>query len=453
MSTRIIHTHSMYIARVHNTRGCHENLIFYSHFVSCLIRFLCVTSSFSSSLPRVSIRCVARGVRRTDGSLPQSRQPFIALVYPAHDLAAFHGRTTMANVADSGSSVAKKQGAIKIAGQTVALFNDAHFKKVRESYKIDDNAIVKSGSDCTGKEEFDFAWLAPSGGKGGDLMGFTKVFGKDRKTSRTGGFIIKEMKGDDHKSMIDFHEEYCKHIAAGDSFISAFFFHFRHEEMNQNFIVMNNCMPGRGMEDMYDLKGGTADDKTQRLKGKKIVEVHKRCWSPMNCGLNITPERTDYLQGKRHAKTVKFHVTKQNREIIVKTIKKDTDFLKSCNLMDYSLLVGVKRDPDLFCKGVTETQPFIGEYKDAGPEAYYIGIVDFLQGWNCKKDMAHYIKLCAPKPLSTVKPSIYGTRFYHHFKAHFVGDAGFLAKTSFYEPSTKTAADGTSANQVNVETR
>ena len=345
----------------------------------------------------------------------------------------------MASVVDSsGSGPVRptRQSDIKIAGCKVALYNDNHFAKVRSAHKVESNSIFPVGIWSTGAEEFSFDWLRPSGGKGGDLMGFSKVFSKDRKTSRIGAFIIKEMKGDDHKSMLDFCNEYCAHIAKGNSFISAFYYHFYHEERQQNFIVMNNCMPGGGFLDMYDLKGGTADDKTQKLDGVKINEIHKRCWSPMNCGIGITQERRDYFEGKKRAKRMVFTVTKENREIIVQRIKNDTDFLKRCNWMDYSLLVGAKRDPSLFCVGVTPDQPYIGKTKEHEAQAYYIGIIDFLQGWNMKKAIAHYLKMCAPKPLSTVNPRRYGDRFYRHFREHVKGTAEKIAKTSVYEKNT-----------------
>ena len=69
-----------------------------------------------------------------------------------------------------------------------------------------------------------------------------------------------------------------------------------------NFVVMANCMPGVDkVKDMFDLKG-SADDKTQLQNGVKVDEIHKRCWSPMNCGIGITQERMDYARGKKKMK-------------------------------------------------------------------------------------------------------------------------------------------------------
>jgi hypothetical protein len=342
----------------------------------------------------------------------------------------------MANIVDASLLTAQPTN-IKIGGETIKLFNDAEFKKVRTFRNVADDAITSVDKAFTGKDEFDFQTLRESGGKGGDLMGFTKIYSEDRENSKVGNYIIKEMKGDDHKSLTSYVNEYCHHVTDKHSYITCFYFHFqttkdmiiknkklkkpRSMKAGTNFVVMANCMPGVDkVKDMFDLKG-SADDKTQLQNGVKVDEVHKRCWSPMNCGIGITQERQDYARGKKKAFTCDFIVTKENRKIILDVIKYDTDFLAACNLMDYSLLVGIKRgSPEDFIPGITPDQPYLGTPKKTGkPEAYYIGIIDFLQGWNWKKDVASCLKTFAPKPLSTVKPAIYGPRFYDFFDNKF----------------------------------
>jgi hypothetical protein len=51
--------------------------------------------------------------------------------------------------------------------------------------------------------------------------------------------------------------------------------------------------------------------------------------------------------------------------------------------------------------------------------AYYVGIIDFLQFYNCGKKCAHHIKCCDLKPLATVHPSVYGVRFEDYFNQKF----------------------------------
>ena len=201
----------------------------------------------------------------------------------------------MATVVDTAKKIPRSSN-IKIGGETVKLFNDEAFKKVRKFRNVADDAISPVGKDYSGKNEFDFNSLRESGGKGGDLMGFTKIYSKDRSSNRVGSFIVKEMKGDDHKSLTTYVDEYCQHVSEGNSFITCFYFHFQTTRQlhidntkvkktlpaGTNFIVMANCMPGADkVKDMYDLKG-SADDKTQVQNGVKVPEVHKRCWSMYN---------------------------------------------------------------------------------------------------------------------------------------------------------------------------
>ena len=51
--------------------------------------------------------------------------------------------------------------------------------------------------------------------------------------------------------------------------------------------------------------------------------------------------------------------------------------------------------------------------------AYYVGIIDFLQFYNCGKKIAHVIKCCDVKPLATVNPTEYGLRFEDYFFKKF----------------------------------
>ena len=117
----------------------------------------------------------------------------------------------MANIVDASLLTAQPTN-IKIGGETIKLFNDAEFKKVRTFRNVADDAITSVDKAFTGKDEFDFQTLRESGGKGGDLMGFTKIYSEDRENSKVGNYIIKEMKGDDHKSLTSYVKEYCHHV-------------------------------------------------------------------------------------------------------------------------------------------------------------------------------------------------------------------------------------------------
>jgi hypothetical protein len=342
-------------------------------------------------------------------------------------------------------------GLTSVSGETVRLINDTHYAPVREKYGVPLRLFAN-------REYWDFDKLKPSGGKGGDMMGRTS----------DGAFFIKEVSGGDQKTLLKYSKGYTEHICKTESFISRFYMHFERVESKKFYVVMNNWHldarrknaavvedsvetpaaasianepkgPYKVKGDFvglnqfincYDLKG-SADDKTQRFDGAVLVEVHKRCWSPMMCGCGITEERKSYYEGKQHAKDVKFEVTQQDYNVITERIRADVDLLTDLGLMDYSLLVGIKRCPVSsagefklsggFTAGDATDQPYLVTH-DGVESAYYIGIIDFLQEWVCGKKCAQCIKTCAgaPKPLATAPPSVYGPRFLECFQSKFV---------------------------------
>ena len=61
----------------------------------------------------------------------------------------------MATVVDAAKKLPQSSN-IKIGGETVKLFNDEAFKKVRVFRNVADDAISPVGKDYSGKNEFDF---------------------------------------------------------------------------------------------------------------------------------------------------------------------------------------------------------------------------------------------------------------------------------------------------------
>merc|ERR1712046_127560 len=114
------------------------------------------------------------------------------------------------------------------------------------------------------------------------------------------------------------------------------------------FIAMRNLMPDKGpWIARYDLKG-CADDKTLEKHGKRIHAVHKRVWyAHMWCSCNWTHQRWVYYEGKVEARN--FHMVNMPKEVrdeIVESIGRDCDWLKERGLMDYSLLLGIRKIPN-----------------------------------------------------------------------------------------------------------
>ena len=58
-----------------------------------------------------------------------------------------------------------------------------------------------------------------------------------------------------------------------------------------------------------------------------------------------TEDRVTYHRGKVNARKLKLHMTEEQRAQVLSELKRDTDWLAKMNLMDYSLLVGIRKGP------------------------------------------------------------------------------------------------------------
>ena len=363
----------------------------------------------------------------------------------------WHANTSVGAIKSNSTWCTPASGRTTLGGDTVELLNDHHFAKIRAAMGVPTDILATRG-------QWKFEDLKMSGGKGGDMMGRScgSTFGK---------FFVKEVSGSDHETLLKIAGEYAEHIVSpGGSFICRFYMHVRHIKTGKFYVVMNNWIPSikavsQGQQTklerphdeyqfLYDLKGA-ADDKTQRRDSVTVKEVHMRCWhcrdicreyvcGPSLCGA-ATPARQAYRDGKTHAITCTFEVAAGQRKIILARIEKDVSFLARLGLMDYSLIVGVKkakvgRDADElrtqggFLPGDSPDQPFQVLSEGGNAFGFYIGIIDFLQEWTLKKTVAHCIKTiaCAPKPLATVPPKEYGERFVAYFKNKFVASGVVL---------------------------
>ena len=82
-------------------------------------------------------------------------------------------------------------GTLNVGGEECRTYHTAEFRQIRDAYGLADDFLK------------DFHWkLRSGGGKGGNLMGFTA----DRQ------FLVKEVKGDDHATMLEITADYRSHV-------------------------------------------------------------------------------------------------------------------------------------------------------------------------------------------------------------------------------------------------
>jgi hypothetical protein len=293
---------------------------------------------------------------------------------------------------------------IRPADRDVKLFNDEFFSQLRETATVPDDFINAGWSLET---------LESGGAKGGCLMAFVGST-----------YVVKELSTDDHAALLEISESYFEHVRSADTLLSAIFLHFEDLATGRKFFAMQNAVGHGPFLAMYDLKGCN-DDKTLELFGSKIRAASRMlAYAGQYCGYfgssNWYKACAEFSAGKRAAARADLVVTTAQREDVIRRIKRDTDWLVKQNIMDYSMIVGVKTGPPGFTfEGSLGYCPLTHTCADGSEVAVCVGIIDFLQKWNLKKKTARAIK-CLECNKATVPPARYARRFYEYFEDRFV---------------------------------
>lgn len=302
------------------------------------------------------------------------------------------------------SADAKDVRSIKPAGHDVVLFNDELFSQLRSLAGVPADFVNNGWS---------FESLESGGAKGGCLMAFV---GSE--------YVVKELSTDDHESLLEISRSYFEHVRDGKTLLGLIFLHFEDIASARKFIVMRN-VTGRGQFlALYDLKGCN-DDKTVELFGQKMVSADDIFSTAGRlCGCFVPKQwlkdSAHFHASKTAATRVDFLVSRSQRTDVLERMHRDTAWLSSHQLMDYSLLVGVKTGPKGFAPETAFGQsPLVRNCDDGSEVALCIGIIDFLQKWNFKKIVARSIK-CLELNKATVPPAQYAERFNDYFEDRFV---------------------------------
>lgn len=286
---------------------------------------------------------------------------------------------------------------IQFLGKPIEVWNDEFYGQLRARDKVESSCI--SGVEALASE-----------GKGG-----SPLFASDDPK-----IIVKEISDGDHAMLLLHGASYLQRMLTGTSMLVPIYLHFYADcptggNKKRRYIAMRNLMhqPGPYVA-KYDLKG-CADDKTLELNGKTIHAVHKRFFTPhMWCSCNWSADRWKYYEGKVRARNLKLELPAQHREKIVRGIAADAAWLAECGLMDYSLLVGI-RHLDVYVQPAEHATEFVFQDEVTNEiRVLTLGIIDFLQPWNCGKTAAQYVKILETNK-ATIPPRDYAERFKSHF--------------------------------------
>jgi len=175
------------------------------------------------------------------------------------------------------------------------------------------------------------------------------------------------------------------------------------------FTMMENLLPDFKLDEIYDLKGSKAN-----RKGKEGGGIKK------DLDMRYGPRRRNFPAEKGGVK-----LGPKLRTLMLEQIKKDSNFLMTKNIMDYSLLVGITTVTKLkqqnidFSKGIVSTD----ENDNPLEEVYFMGIIDIMQEFNAMKKGENMIKsfIYKQNEISSVDANLYYERFNVFMEGLFTG--------------------------------
>ncbi|KAF8122166.1 SAICAR synthase-like protein [Boletus edulis] len=145
--------------------------------------------------------------------------------------------------------------------------------------------------------------------------------------SRDYRFIIKTIRHSEHKFLLSILKEYYAHVKSNPHTLLSRFYGLHRVKLPRgrkiHFVIMNNLFPShKDIHETYDLKGSTVGRIYSEEKAKQNPRAVLKDLNWINRGkmLELGPEK---------------------RALLSEQIRRDSEFLKTVYVMDYSLLVGV----------------------------------------------------------------------------------------------------------------
>mmetsp|Transcript_15359 Transcript_15359/g.23119 ORF Transcript_15359/g.23119 Transcript_15359/m.23119 type:complete len:971 (+) Transcript_15359:26-2938(+) len=205
-----------------------------------------------------------------------------------------------------------------------------------------------------------------------------------------------------------------------------------------SFVVMRNIFePGVDINERYDIKGSWVNRSAAApMPNKRIVCRHcNEMFLPSaraQCTKIVGTHEANVVLKDNDLRT-KISLRQEDARAVLEIIKKDSNLLADMGVLDYSLIVGVKKRN--FEIGQEEQRPVRpksrGKGKNgvennkryasfnaksvSGPAIYYMGIVDYLQDWSNKKKIERAAKIYLtrhdPAGVSVMEPLPYRDRF------------------------------------------
>ena len=144
----------------------------------------------------------------------------------------------------------------------------------------------------------------------------------------------------------------------------------------------------------FDLKGSTFERETQ---------VPNKFWL-RSLNFKQVLKDNNFIEISKTFQSGLIRLDQLYCDNLLQTLKADSEFLRSHNLIDYSFLLIIETD------------------KKDNSLLYHMGIIDYLVKWNCTKKAERLYKVIKNRSLSidisAIKPSLYQQRFIKFMEKH-----------------------------------
>lgn len=285
-------------------------------------------------------------------------------------------------------------------------YSPSIFERIRRRYGITANQYVKSlGVDMIMssllQSEFSSLVGLMSSGKSGSFFYY----------SDDGKYVVKTMTRDEYLFLRRILPDYYEHlIAYPDSLIPRFYgFHKllspRAGKITRRYIIVmgNVFSSGHEIHIRYDLKGST----------------YGRFTDP-NEDFSIARKDLDFNRAG-----IKIEINPEKRDRMLFQMEKDCEFFVKCDIIDYSLLLGIhhtKGERIIYRNDVPLSESESGGLVSVTEEElYFIGIIDILTLYSAKKKLEHLFKssFYGKEAISCVPSKNYSDRFLNYMRNIF----------------------------------
>lgn len=204
-------------------------------------------------------------------------------------------------------------------------------------------------------------------------------------------YIIKTVYNTEYKFLRSILKKYYYYLRNNENTYLIKFYalgQLKNTFLDIRFVIMNNVFYNHNIQRIYDLKGTTEN---------RFVSSNNLVYKDLNFKID-----NQYL-----------NISKYIYDQYWDNVVKDTKFLESINIMDYSLIFGLidKNEEEKKSSDFNNKNIIIGNNNDN----YIIGIIDILQNWNLKKKITSHFKKCIYScykiDIDTEPPNIYRKRF------------------------------------------